>query len=519
MVAALCAALTLAITFPAMAEVRRYAILVGTNYGNADEPELRYAEEDARRLADVLGQFGNVAPEDLILLLDADADTVTRVMSEVDTRIRSAEESDDVETVLIVYYSGHADARAMHLRGTDLSFRKFKQLLRSSSADIRLFIIDACRSGGVTRVKGATPAEPFQITVDDRLRGEGIAIITSSAASEDAQESDRLGGSFFTHHLVTALLGAADRSADDKVTLAEAYEYAYTETIRSTSSARFVQHPTYSFQIKGRADLVLTRLDQAVRDRGELVLENAGSYVLFMGSDTGPIVAEVSVEAMTSLRLQEGDYLVRLRGKRAAYETLVRVHEGGSTRVSRSTMARVPYGRLVRKGLGESTRSAWGLSSGAVVSGELLPGTGPMVLGTAGVQLELEPISMQLRFRYGRDSAANELVQLDQQVFGGELTVLRLFDLGDLALGFGVRGGTDWISQSLVSDGIAPDRASFTARGGLVLHTAWSPLPWMSIWLEGAGDAYYARIVEDTAAANSIRLVPYGAAGLNFYVF
>jgi hypothetical protein len=512
------AALVICAASTAIAEVRRYAIVIGTNHGSADEESLLFAEEDARKMAQVLGRFGGVAPEDLILLLDTDAATVERVMNEVDARVRR-DESNGSETVLIVYYSGHADARSMHLGGTELGFREFKKSLKSSSADVRLFIIDACRSGEVTRVKGARPAEPFNISADDRLQGEGIAIITSSAASEDAQESDRLRGSFFTHHLVAAMLGAGDQSGDQRITLAEAYQYAHTETIRSTSSARFVQHPTYSFQIKGRSDLVLTNLDTAVRGQGQLVLEDAGSYVLFQDDDAGPVAAEVSVEEGTPLMLNAGRYLVRLRGSSAVYETYATVAEGHATRVERSEMRRVPYGRLVRKGLGPQTRSAWGVTTGATVSGELLPGTGATVLGTAGVQVDLEPLSLQLRLRYGQSDASNDLVSLEQRVLGGELAALRLFDLGDFALGFGVRGGADWISQTLTTDGVAPDRGNLTGRAGAVLHVAWAPAPWLTIWMEGASDAYFAQVVGADGKSANARFVPYGAAGLNLYVF
>ncbi len=511
--------LTLLAATEAVAEVRRYAVVVGQNHGEPNEQSLLFAETDARKMAEVLGQFGGVPPEDLILLLDSDAASVQRVMAEVDARIKLDKSAGNVEAVLIVYYSGHADARAMHLGGTKLPFRDFKRDLKGSSADVKLFIIDACRSGEVTRVKGARPAKPFDIRADDQLQGEGLAIITSSAASEDAQESDRLRGSFFTHHLVAAMLGAADQSGDRRVTLAEAYQYAYTETIRSTSSARFVQHPTYSFQIRGRSDLVLTNLDTTVRGLGQLVLEDAGSYVLFRGDDAGPVAAEVSVEANTPLMLDEGRYLVRMRGDSAVFETYATVAEGRATRVARGTMQRVAYGRLVRKGIGPSTRSAWGVTTGAAVSAELLPGTGATVLGTIGLQVDLEPVSLQLRLRYGSSNATNDLVALEQQVFGAEVAALRLFDLGDFTLGFGVRGGADWVAQSLESTGVAPDRGNLTGRTGAVLHAAWAPVPWLAVWIEGAADAYFAQVVEAGGTATNARFVPYGAAGLNLYVF
>jgi hypothetical protein len=47
----------------------------------------------------------------------------------------------------------------------------------------------------------------------------GHAFLTSSAASEVAQESDRIRASYFTYYLVSGLRGAADVTGEGKVTL------------------------------------------------------------------------------------------------------------------------------------------------------------------------------------------------------------------------------------------------------------------------------------------------------------
>ena len=44
---------------------------------------------------------------------------------------------------------------------------------------------------------------------------------------EAAQESDRICASYFTHYLVSGFRGAADLSGDGKVTLNEAYQFAF----------------------------------------------------------------------------------------------------------------------------------------------------------------------------------------------------------------------------------------------------------------------------------------------------
>ena len=90
---------------------------------------------------------------------------------------------------------------------------------------MRILVIDSCRSGAVTRVKGGRPAPPILLGDTQELDGEGVIVLTASAAGEDAQESDQLGGSFFTHYLLSGLRGAADDNGDQVVTVAEAFSY------------------------------------------------------------------------------------------------------------------------------------------------------------------------------------------------------------------------------------------------------------------------------------------------------
>ncbi len=104
-------ALALLLPTAALADVERYAVVVGNNLGQGPDLPLRYAEMDAARVASVLQEVGGVRPENTVLLQGKDADTVRRALIAVNERVRTAGRS----TVLLVYYSGHADAGALHL--------------------------------------------------------------------------------------------------------------------------------------------------------------------------------------------------------------------------------------------------------------------------------------------------------------------------------------------------------------------------------------------------------------------
>jgi uncharacterized caspase-like protein len=77
--------------------------------------------------------------------------------------------------------------------------------------------------------------------------------LTASSANEDAQESDEIKGSFFTHALVSGLMGAADRDKNGVVVLEEAYRHAYDATVRASSRTfAGMQHPTFHYDSAGR---------------------------------------------------------------------------------------------------------------------------------------------------------------------------------------------------------------------------------------------------------------------------
>jgi hypothetical protein len=301
-------------------------------------------------VAEVLQEVGGVRPENVTLLKGQDAGTVRRTLIAVNDRVRGAAG----QTVLIVYYSGHADAGALHLGRTQLEMSELEQLVRGSAASFRLLILDACRSGGLTRVKGGAPIPPFDIRLSERVAGEGAVFLTSSSASEDSQESDEIKGSFFTHALVSGLLGAADANGDGRVTLDEAYRYAYEATLRASSrTLAGTQHPTFQYEVRGQGDVVLATLDAASPARSWVELPEGRTWLLFQGSEEGPVVGEVSArDKARRLSVKAGRYFLRGRGAEVLLEGAFVAPAGAAVAVDESQLQRTAYARLVRKGGG-----------------------------------------------------------------------------------------------------------------------------------------------------------------------
>ena len=341
----LAAALALAVSLTALsapADQHRYALVIGDLRGGQGTRPLHYAERDAKRIHAILTRIGGVRDEDARLLTAASADEVRQALGDLSARARLAHARGE-ETLLFVYYSGHAKDGDLRLGDSRLPLAELREELQQAPMDVRIGLIDSCQSGAITRAKGARPAPDFEVlgAKSSQAGPRGLVLIASSAADEQSQESDEIAGSFFTHYLASGLLGDADASGDGKVTLAEAYAYAYARTVGGTSGSRAgAQHPVYLYDLGGAGDVVLTDLSPA---HGGLLFGAAdeGVYLVLDGSRRA--VAEVAKSRgdRRKLALAPGSYLIKKRlsdsllvGEVRVGEALVEVADAGLTRRS-----------------------------------------------------------------------------------------------------------------------------------------------------------------------------------------
>lgn len=215
--------------------VRRFALVLGANQGGQGRTNLHYATRDAGLVAKVLTRLGGVSHEDLIILRDVAAVAVETAWERLRVRLQKARDRGERAEVFF-YYSGHSDEHGLLMRGERIPYRKIREVIKSLPAEVRVAVLDSCASGVLTRGKGGLRGPPF--LVDAATKVKGHAFVASASANEVAQESERLRGSFFTHHFVAGLRGAADADRDRRVTLSEAYQYAFNETLAHTESSR-----------------------------------------------------------------------------------------------------------------------------------------------------------------------------------------------------------------------------------------------------------------------------------------
>ncbi len=480
----------------------RWAFVIGANHGEPGEASLVYAERDAQRMASVLTRLGGVPPENLVSLLGPDATSVRRAFETLSTRIRLSPEP----PIVFFYYSGHADSQSLHLRGTTLPFKELKRLVGALSAELSVFIVDACRSGGLIRTKGARPAEPFEMKVKDELRSEGVAILTSSSASEDAQESDRLQGGVFTHHLLTGLAGAADSSKDARITLSEAYRYAYAQTIASTSTTEVVQHPTFAYDLQGETELVLTRMESP-QGFARLHLPQSGHYLIFEQFGGREVAAELNASPDTELLLRPGPYLLRRRETSVVFERELALIANARTSVPESDFSLVPYRHAVRKGYGQEKRLALSLGADVEATGPMLEGMSVAVGGAIGLQLDLADLALRLRTRYLHGSGTGTL-PLEQHTLGLDVAAYKLFDIGPHGLGFGLRVGADWVAQRFETTGLAPARDQFVSRFAPLLRAELALGGSVALNLDGGAEISLLELEQNGTTSLEARVTP-----------
>jgi uncharacterized caspase-like protein len=369
----------------AMPHQVRHAVVVGANNGGGVIAPLLYAERDAEKMSEVLVELGGFDEQMVTVLYGPTAEDLRVALA--NQAAIAAQYPDDL---FLFYYSGHADAQGLRLGDDHYYFETLKSDLHQIDSTVRIGVLDACRSGTITRLKGATVGASI---LDSVAPAEGEAWLTASAAEEDAQESDELRGGFFTHYLMSGMRGAADVD-DGVVDLQELYSYTFDRVVVQTGDTDAgPQHPSFDFRIAGAGSIAVTDVNKA--SAKVLFPADLEGRISVLKMPDGTQLAELQKPAgrTAEIAVPPGRYLFRRWTGGDLYEVSLGVNDGAVLTVGGDWgNPRLPTATTSR-GVGGALEAGWQayhdksrqleldlhLGSSPVIAGvasSLLPGAG-----------------------------------------------------------------------------------------------------------------------------------------------
>jgi len=241
------------------AQVRRQAerdavaIIIGiSNYKTL--PKADFANDDARVFYDYAIRALGVKPENIKILVDADAEDV-EIIKAFKTWLPSRVKS---TTDVYVFYSGHGlptqDGQGLYLlppradrdfiSRTAIQFQEINSDLQAAKPKSVTIFMDACYSGqarsGETLVANA---RPVTLKAERKLFPDNFTVITASQADQISSSSPDLKHGIFSYYLMKGMEGEADTNKDGKITLGEMQAYLVENVGRQAGMMSRKQEP------------------------------------------------------------------------------------------------------------------------------------------------------------------------------------------------------------------------------------------------------------------------------------
>jgi hypothetical protein len=245
-----------------------WAVIVGVADYQApseDISDLTFTIGDAKAMADFYQNpnGGGANPENVTLLLDKKA-TKTEIINTMQRQFGKAKSND----LIVFYFSGHGalfgpenedlyllphDFSKSRAEESSISYQQIQEILEMNQAKKKIWIMDACHSGGsLSKIAGKTIPDLLKNLVD-----KDIAIITSSNTGEESLEDDGLERGIFSYFLTLGLTEdakKADYNKDNLVNILELFQYTREKT---TSTVRTKFGRSQTPQIGGRFNVQL----------------------------------------------------------------------------------------------------------------------------------------------------------------------------------------------------------------------------------------------------------------------
>ncbi|NJL15106.1 MAG: hypothetical protein HC913_20295 [Microscillaceae bacterium] len=204
---------------------------------------------------------GAVPATNITLLTDKEA-TRDNILNALRQRAQAAKPLD----LLVFYFAGHGRApvlnerRVLHLlpyeydginNQTAIPYTEIQQIIEQSPAKKRLWIMDACHSGGALEKMSGDMRELYR-----DLEEREIAVLASSNLNQTSLETSEHQRGIFSYYLTEALVGGAKEADEDRdgfVSILELFTYVKNNTVSTAKANNHQQTP----QIDGKFNVRL----------------------------------------------------------------------------------------------------------------------------------------------------------------------------------------------------------------------------------------------------------------------
>jgi hypothetical protein len=229
------------------------AIIIGiADYKNL--PRADFANDDASVFYDYAVRALGIKPENIKLLVDANADEVAiyqAFKTWLPSRVRST-------TDVYVYYSGHGlpaeGGKELYLlpqrahrdliEKTAISQKEISGFIQAARPLSVTIFLDSCYSGlarsGETLIASA---RPVALKTEKQLFPDNFTVITASQADQISSSSPDLKHGIFSYYLMRGMEGDADANRDGKITTGEMQAYLVENVGRQAGMMNRKQEP------------------------------------------------------------------------------------------------------------------------------------------------------------------------------------------------------------------------------------------------------------------------------------
>jgi hypothetical protein len=239
------------------------AIIIGiADYKNL--PRAEFANDDASVFYDYAIRALGIKPENIKLLVDANADEVAiyqAFKTWLPSRVRPT-------TDVYVFYSGHGlpgtDGQGLYLlpqrahrdliEKTAISQSEINSFIQSAKPRSVTIFLDSCYSGLARSGEALlASARPVMLKSDKKLFPDDFTVITASQADQISSSSPDLKHGIFSYYLMRGMEGEADSDKDGRITVGEMHRYLSEQVARQAGMMNRRQEP----QIVGDLDRIL----------------------------------------------------------------------------------------------------------------------------------------------------------------------------------------------------------------------------------------------------------------------